>query len=71
MKQSGISVDPGQSLQVSVTPVITTTTSAARRRFLPIDRTCYFEDEISLRHFPRDEDYRSVKSRSSSPDAKN
>ncbi len=58
MKQSGISVDPGQSLQVAVTPTLTTTTEASKRRFAPVDRTCYFEEEVSLKHFPPDADYR-------------
>ncbi len=60
MKQSGISVDPGQSLQVAVTPSLITTTDAARQRFAPVDRKCYFEEEVLLRHFPAEEDYRQV-----------
>ncbi len=63
MKQSGISVDPGQSLQVAVTPTLTTTTKAARRRFIPVDRTCYFEGEVLLKHFPAEEGYRQVSRR--------
>ena len=58
MKQTGINVEVGQSIKVAVTPKLTTTTAAARRRFSPEERMCYFEDEVSLRHFPPDDDYR-------------
>lgn len=58
MKQSGINVQPGQSMKIAVTPTLTSTSSSARRRFSPEQRHCYFEDEISLRHFPPENDYR-------------
>lgn len=58
MKQSGVSVDAGQSMMVAVTPTLTTTTAQAKRRFEPVDRTCYFESEVKLKHFPPGEGYR-------------
>jgi len=72
MKQSGIGVAPGQAIQVihshafdnslqlkiAVTPTVMTTSHAARRRFRPRERTCYFQDEINLRHLPPENDYR-------------
>ena len=58
MKQTGISVEPGQSVNIAITPSLIDTTKAVKRRFGPLERKCYFEDEIQLRHFPPDDDYR-------------
>ena len=40
-------------LQVAVTPVLYSTTDAARSRFSPIERGCYFEGELSLAYLPK------------------
>lgn len=58
MKQTGINVEPGQSVNIAITPSLIDTTHAVKRRFKPLERKCYFEDEIKLRHFPPDDDYR-------------
>ena len=52
LKQTGASAGPGQSIQVAVTPTLTKTAESARLRFSPVDRQCYFDDEITLRHMP-------------------
>jgi hypothetical protein len=58
MKNIGINVQPGQSVTISVTPTLISTNEGAKTRFDPIRRQCYFEDEITLRHFPVEESYR-------------
>ena len=42
-KSQEIDVRLGQEIQVSVNPVIQTTSNIARSRFSPEDRGCYFE----------------------------
>jgi len=44
--------------KVAVTPTLLYTNNGARRRFIPVRRQCYFEDEISLAHFPVEDGYR-------------
>ena len=39
-------------MQVAVTPSLQNVTNACQRRFLPVERQCYLEEEITLRHFP-------------------
>ena len=39
--------------QVAVTPVLYSTTDAARSRFGPVERGCYFEGELSLAYLPK------------------
>ncbi len=58
MKHSGVSIEPGQHSYISVTPRLMTTSEGARKRFWPVDRQCYFEDEIQLKHLPNDYSYR-------------
>ncbi len=58
MKHTGMTVQPGQSVEIGVTPALTHTTKACKRRFMPAARQCYFEDEIKLRHFPKELSYR-------------
>ena len=48
----------GQDVQIAVTPTIISTKKEAKRRFEPVPRQCYFEDEISLFHFPVEDGYR-------------
>lgn len=48
----------GQTVQIAITPTLLNTTYGARRRFNPVRRQCYFEDEISLKHFPPQNSYR-------------
>jgi hypothetical protein len=48
----------GSGFQIAVTPTMIRTKAGAKRRFEPVRRQCYFEDEISLRHFPVEDSYR-------------
>ena len=58
MKQSGIDIQAGQSVKIAVTTSLISASTSIRRRFSPDQRLCYFEDEISLNHFPYGRDYR-------------
>ena len=58
MKHSGIYIQAGQSVKIAVTASLISASSSIRRRFSPYQRQCYFEDEISLNHFPYGSDYR-------------
>jgi hypothetical protein len=49
---------PFLHLKLSISPTILRTTEKARTRFKPVDRDCYFNDEIQLIHLPPQEDYR-------------
>lgn len=60
MRQTSLNLVPGQALDIGVTPTLINTTDGAKRRFSPSQRLCYFEDEISLTHFPRDLSYRYI-----------
>jgi hypothetical protein len=48
----------GQHVTIAVTPTLMSTTAGAKRRFVPVRRQCYFEEEIKLAHFPPQEGYR-------------
>jgi len=48
----------GQDGQIAITPTLISTNEGARKRFIPVRRQCYFEDEISLSHFPVEDGYR-------------
>ena len=48
----------GQDGQIAITPTLISTNEGARKRFTPVRRQCYFEDEISLSHFPVEDGYR-------------
>jgi hypothetical protein len=50
----------GNDIQIAVTPTLTRTKKGAKRRFNPVRRQCYFEEEISLAHFPVEDSYRSA-----------
>lgn len=58
VKHIGIQIETGHSVQIAVTPFLINTTDQCRKRFSPEKRQCYFEDEISLRHFPRRDGFR-------------
>jgi hypothetical protein len=58
MKQAGVRIRPGQSIEMAVTPALSHITRAAKRRFTPKARQCYFEGELKLRHFPWELSYR-------------
>ena len=45
-------ITPGFETQVAVTPVLYTTTNAARNRFTPEERGCYFDNELPLTYLP-------------------
>ena len=61
LKQSGMAAGPGQAVQVGISPSVTTTTTAARTRFTPLERKCYFNDELSLAHLLPEVGYRCPK----------
>ena len=46
-------ITPGFETQVAVTPVLYTTTRAARNRFTPEERGCYFDHEMPLAYLPK------------------
>ena len=48
-----IDISVGSESQVAVTTTLTTTTDEARYRFNPVDRGCYFNDEMSLKYLPK------------------
>ncbi len=52
LKQTGSIAMPGQSVQVAITPTLTRTKASTRTRFNPVDRQCYFDDEVALAHLP-------------------
>ena len=58
MKNYGISINTGQASQIIVMPELIDTALVAKRRFSPVERQCYFEDEIFLRHFPPEFSFR-------------
>lgn len=58
MSQRGISMEPGKSVSIAVTPTLIDTTLQVKERFSPEERNCYFEDEIMLAHIPAKKYYR-------------
>ncbi len=52
LKQTGSVAMPGQALQVAITPVLTSSVDSIKRRFDPVGRQCYFEDEIEFTYLP-------------------
>jgi hypothetical protein len=58
MKNTGINIETGQASHIVVQPTLMNTTAAAKRRFTPVQRQCYFENEIQLLHFPTDNSFR-------------
>ena len=60
IKNIGVNVQTGQDVQIAITPTLINTNAGAKRRFDPVRRQCYFEEEISLSHFPVEDSYRSV-----------
>ena len=53
MSMTEMDITPGFETQVAVTPVLYTTTSAARNRFTPEERGCYFDHEMPLTYLPK------------------
>ena len=51
LRQAGFNVAPGTETQVALNPILIETTSIAKTRFGPDDRDCYFQSEISLKHW--------------------
>ena len=52
MSMTELDITPGFETQVAVTPVIYTTSNAARKRFTPDQRGCYFDHERPLTYLP-------------------
>ena len=53
MAMAEMDITPGFETQVAVTPVLYRTTNAARNRFTPEERGCYFDHELPLTYLPR------------------
>ena len=60
MRHTGIEIATGQLASVAVTPTLFGTDESTRK-FSPDRRNCYFEDEISLKHFPLETGYRNYR----------
>ena len=58
MKNSGMSIWPGQSSQMAVTVTLMNTSQEIRKRFNPQQSQCYFEGELELKHLPTELGYR-------------
>ena len=54
MSMTEMDIAPGFETQVAITPVLYTTTNAARNRFTPEERGCYFDHELPLTYLPRE-----------------
>ena len=54
MSVKELDVAPGFESQIAVTPVVYDTSDAARYRFSPEERGCYFEGELSLKYLPEE-----------------
>eukprot|EP00095_Tigriopus_kingsejongensis_P004041 maker-scaffold5_size1054832-snap-gene-5.11 protein:Tk04041 transcript:maker-scaffold5_size1054832-snap-gene-5.11-mRNA-1 annotation:"bursicon alpha" len=52
IQQQGFNVAPGTFTQIAVSPILESTTEMAKMRFKPLDRGCYFQSEIALKHWP-------------------
>lgn len=52
MALSDIDLSPGFVTQLSVTPTLRDTTNAARWRFSPEERGCYFDGELEFKYLP-------------------
>ena len=53
MSMTEMDITPGFETQVAVTPVLFRTTNAAKNRFTPEERGCYFDHEIQLSYLPK------------------
>ena len=53
MALSDVDISPGFVTQLSVTPTLTVTTEAARKRFNPEERMCYFDEEYRFKYLPK------------------
>ncbi len=60
MGQIGLNVDLGTFTQFAVSARIIETTAAAKDRFTPQQRGCFFNDEISMQHCNDEVGCRSV-----------
>ena len=45
-------ITPGFETQVAITPVLYSTSNAAKTRFTPEERGCYFDHELPLTYLP-------------------
>ena len=48
-----LDIAPGFETQISVSPVLFSTTKAALQRFKPEERGCYSEDELKFKYLPK------------------
>ena len=54
MALSDVDISPGFVTQLSVTPSLTVTTEAAKSRFSPQERKCYFDSEFRFKYLPKE-----------------
>ena len=48
-----LDISPGFETQISVSPVLYSTTEAALQRFKPEERGCYSENELHFKYLPK------------------
>ena len=58
MKLSGFEILTGSMNQISVSTELISTSNGALKRFNPMDRECFSENEIYLKYLPREYGYR-------------
>ena len=58
MKNTGLTILPGQSSQMAVSAEIMFTDRKIRNRFTPSESQCYFEGEVNLKHLPPENSFR-------------
>ena len=52
--RGSIIIQPGTNVQIGIDVELVNTTEAAKRRFTPEQRNCYFDDEFDLRWTPQE-----------------
>ena len=52
MALTDIDLSPGFVTQLSVTPILRSTTEQAKWRFTPVERGCYFDEEFKFKYLP-------------------
>ena len=53
MSMTEMDISPGYETQLAITPILFRTTKAAKNRFTPEERGCYFDEEINLTYLPK------------------
>ena len=55
MNQIGIKVAPGADVQIAVNPTIIDIEETAKKRFQPLERECYTQEEFKFTHLPEED----------------